>query len=98
MKAVSEEVLRTRVSDNLDTETLQDLIDRYVEAASLEECPNMDLIAELVEKRQEDKLLRVSFTLEPEQYDSLAAYFGESERPGSVLVRNALTEFISIIT
>ena len=98
MTNVSEDDLRDRLLGDLGSEAIQDLVDRYVEADSLEESPDMGLIAQLAQKHQEDRLLRVSFTLDPAQYDSLAGYFEETERPGTVLVMKALDEFISLIT
>jgi len=97
-KAVSEQELKERLSNKLSGEEIEDLIDRYVEAASLEDSPDMSVITELAQKSEEEKLLRVRFSLESEQYDALAAYFGEKERPATVLAKKALEEFISVIT
>lgn len=97
-KTVSEQELKERLSNKLSSDAIEDLIDRYVEAASLEDCPNMDVITELAQKGQEKELLRVRFSLESEQYDALAAYFGEDGRPATSLVKKAIEEFISIIT
>jgi hypothetical protein len=97
MKAVSERQLKERLSNRKSSEEIEDLIDRYV-AASLEEYPDMSIITELAQKTQEEQLLRVRFSLENEQYDALAAYFGEDGRPATSLVKKAIEEFISIIT
>lgn len=40
----------------------------------------------------------VRFSLENEQYNALAEYFGENERPATLLVKKAMEEFISLIT
>jgi hypothetical protein len=98
VKSVSEENLKERLSSKLNSDEIGDLIDRYIEAASLEEYPNMTVIAELAQKSQEEKLLRVSFSLDNEQYAALAAYFREQERPATVLVKKAIEEFISLVT
>jgi len=95
--AVSEQVLRKRLSGKRTEEEIEELIDRYVEAASLEGVPDMEAISELAQKGQEERLLRVSFRLDGEQYDALAAYFGEDQRPGTILVRRAVEELISLI-
>jgi predicted house-cleaning noncanonical NTP pyrophosphatase (MazG superfamily) len=97
-KAVSEQELKERLSNKLSSEEIEDLIDRYVEAVSLEDLPDMSVITELAQRSQEERLLRVRFSLESEQYDALAAYFGEKERAATVLAQKALEEFISLIT
>ena len=97
-RTISEQEIKERLSSEKSSEEIEDLIDRYVEAASLEEFPNMDVITELAQKSQEEKLLRVRFSLESEQYDALATYFGEADRPVTFLVKKAIEEFISIIT
>jgi predicted house-cleaning noncanonical NTP pyrophosphatase (MazG superfamily) len=97
MKAVSEQELKQRLLNKKSDEEIEDLIDRHV-AASLEELPDMDIITELAQKSQEEKLLRVRFGLESEQYDALAAYFGEKDKSATVLAKKAIEEFISIIT
>jgi hypothetical protein len=98
IKTVSEEELKERLSNELSSDEIEDLIYRYIEAVSLEDYPNMDVIAELAQKGHEERLLRASFSLGSEQYEALAAYFREKERPATVLVKKAVEEFISIIT
>ncbi|MGH7453454.1 MAG: hypothetical protein ACRENG_19045 [bacterium] len=92
-KIISEQELKNRLSKKHSSDQIEDLIDRYIEASS-EEIPDLSTIAQLAQKSREDKLLRVSFKLTSEQYDALAAYFSEDERPATYLVKNAIEEFI----
>jgi hypothetical protein len=97
-KSVSEQELRKRLSSKLSKKEIEDLIDKHIEAASIEGTPDMDIVERLVQKGQEEKRLRVSFSLESDHYEALAAYFGERERPATFLVKKAVEEFISVIT
>lgn len=97
-RTVSEQDLKKRLSGKLTDDEIENLIDRYVEATSQGDSPNMAIIAGLAQKGQEEKLLRVRFNLEGDQYDALATYFGEDGRSGTFLVKKALEEFISLIT
>ena len=97
-RTVSEHDLKERLAGKLTSDEIENLIDRYVEATSQDDSPNMTIIADLAQKGQEEKLLRLRFNLEGDQYDALATYFGEDGRPGTFLVKKALDEFISLIT
>ena len=95
-KKLSEQQLRSKLEGEFSEEQIDSLIDQYV-AAAAEELPNMEAIASLAQKEQEDKLLRVFFKLSTEQYDALSAYFGEPQRSATFLVQKALEEFIQLI-
>jgi len=97
-RSVSEQDLKKRLASKLTSDEIENLIDRYVEAASQHDSPNMTIIADLAQKGQEEKLLRVRFNLEGDQYDALASYLGEDGQTGTFLVKKALEEFFSLIT
>lgn len=97
-RTVSEQELVTRLSGKLSSDEIERLIDRYVETASRADSPNITIIADLAQKSQEERLLRVRLNLGQDQYDALAAHFGEDGSPGTALVRKALEEFVSLIT
>jgi hypothetical protein len=97
-RTVSEHDLKKRLAGKLTSDEIEKLIDRYVEATSQDDSPNLTIIADLAQKGQEEKLLRVRFNLEGDQYDVLATYFGGDEQSGTFLVKKALEEFISLIT
>jgi len=97
-KTVSEEELKKRLSGKLTGEEIENLIDRHVEATSLEDSFNLEIIADLAKKGQEKKLLQVRLNLEEDQYDTLETYFGEDGKSGTFLVKKALEEFLSLIS
>ena len=97
-KTVHEEELKQRLSDVKTHEEIEDLIDEYGAAMSLEKKPEMTMITELVEKGREERRLRVRLKLEKEQFDTLAAYFEKDENvSATMLVREALEEFYTLI-
>ena len=97
-RTVSEQDLKKRLSGKLTSDEIENLIDRYVEATSLEDSLTMTVIADLAKKGQEKKLLQVRFSLEDDHYDALATYLGEDGRSGTFLVKKALEEFLSLIS
>jgi L-arabinose isomerase len=97
-KTIDEVGVRKRLSGLKSEEEIEDLIDKYGEAMSLEKKPNMNTIVQLVEKGREERRLSVRFKLEKEQFDALAAYFEKDENiSATVLVQEVIDEFFSLI-
>jgi hypothetical protein len=93
---LSEEQLRARLAEKFSGEQIDTFIDQY-DAAGLAENPDLDVISDLAKRGQEDKYLRVNFKLTNGQYDALATYFGETQKPAAFLVQKALEEFIQLV-
>ncbi len=90
---ISEEVLRDKLKGKFPPQKIDALVDEYIEAASAE-LPDGAAIAELAQRKSPADLYRVSFALTPDQYEALSSYFGEAERPGTVLAKKAVEELI----
>lgn len=81
---------------------IQDLLNKYTQATSIT-TPDNNKISELLQKNQENMMLRVKgFNLTRDQYDVLNNYFAdqnskEENLDAYTLVNKTLEEFIKII-
>jgi len=106
-RVITEEQLRDRLAEaGKSNQEIEDLIDQYAEA-SRQEYPDTEAIAVILQKTQEDSILRVrGFKLTKEQYDILLDYYeGEGkvlaegqQVDANLLVQRALEEFLNLIS
>ena len=103
---VTEAQLRERLKSLGKTpEEIENMIDQYVESNQTK-FPDMSAISQILQKTQEDSVLRVrGFKLSREQYDTLLNYFEESDTltigqqaDANSLLQRALGEFINLIS
>jgi hypothetical protein len=103
-KLITEAQLRTRLrKTGKSDDEIEQWILQYAEAAH-DESPNEQMISGILQKTQEDNVLRVKgFSLTREQYDALIGYFEESGKlvadqqiDASRLVKMAVEEIVNL--
>jgi hypothetical protein len=105
-RLVTEEQLRERLRGAGKSKAeIEDLIDEYADASS-SDFPDEDAISRILQKTQEDSVLRVkSFKLTRAQYDALLGHYmearaavAEEQVDAGLLVREALEDFIDLVS
>ena len=80
---LSEEQLRAKLAGKFDSEQIDAFIDQY-DAATLDEKPNLDIIADLAKRGQEDKYLRVDFKSDKWGIRCLSNLFRRNTETGDI--------------
>lgn len=96
MTKLTEQQVRDKLATRFTSDEIDSLVEKYREANTLI-APDLDTIARLANKGQEENLFKVNFRLTQEQYDALVAYYKEPGQTGTYVVQRAIQEFIALV-